>query len=243
MLTWMKAKGCALSKGSDTCRVADEYGIRLFETTAKTFMNVEEVFFSIIRDIKQRFAETKQRLRYVVYGRSLNREKTNANGASLVLGWQKRHMKKNGQWINQKAEEDFTSADDPSSVDEAMVLRNALGEGRCHNRGVGRKLKCVSRYPQPSQPTNQGTSSTTTIATMEEKMVGMQQVMGMMYYNMQQMQQALCAQNPNYQPAVQFSDPTLSAQNLNFQQMMMQFNEHARGLHELRDEETTSDDE
>ncbi|KAL4574552.1 hypothetical protein LXL04_021385 [Taraxacum kok-saghyz] len=170
-------------------------------------------------------------------------EKTNANGASLVLGWQKIHMKKIGQWINQKAEEDFTSADDPSSVDEAMVLRNALGEGRCHNRGVGRKLKCVSRYPQPSQPTNQGTSSTTTIAAMEEKMVGMQQVMGMMYYNMQQMQQALCAQNPNYQPAVQFSDPTLSAQNLNFQQMMMQFNEHARGLHELRDEETTSDDE
>ncbi|KAL4585029.1 hypothetical protein LXL04_009642 [Taraxacum kok-saghyz] len=135
------------------------------------------------------------------------------------------------------------AADDPSSVDEAMVLRNALGEGRCHNRGVGRKLKCVSRYPQPSQPTNQGTSSTTTIAAMEEKMVGMQQVMGMMYYNMQQMQQALCAQNPNYQPAVQFSDPTLSDQNLNFQQMMMQFNEHARGLHELRDEETTSDNE
>ncbi|KAL4572996.1 hypothetical protein LXL04_019788 [Taraxacum kok-saghyz] len=40
---------------------------------------------------------------------------------------------------------------DPSSVDEVAVLRNALGEGRCHNRGVGRKLKSVSRYPQPSQ--------------------------------------------------------------------------------------------
>ncbi|KAK6942922.1 Small GTPase [Dillenia turbinata] len=38
--------------------LADEYGIKFFETSAKTNLNVEEVFFSIARDIKQRLAET-----------------------------------------------------------------------------------------------------------------------------------------------------------------------------------------
>ncbi|XP_059628173.1 ras-related protein RABE1a-like isoform X2 [Cornus florida] len=38
--------------------LADEYGIKFFETSAKTNMNVEEVFFSIARDIKKRLAET-----------------------------------------------------------------------------------------------------------------------------------------------------------------------------------------
>ncbi|MED6207848.1 Ras- protein RABE1a [Stylosanthes scabra] len=38
--------------------LADEYGIKFFETSAKTNMNVEEVFFSIARDIKQRLADT-----------------------------------------------------------------------------------------------------------------------------------------------------------------------------------------
>ncbi|KAI3753361.1 hypothetical protein L2E82_25413 [Cichorium intybus] len=35
-------------------------------------------------------------------------EKTNPNEASLVHGWQKRHMK-NGKWCNQKAEDDYVS--------------------------------------------------------------------------------------------------------------------------------------
>lgn len=38
--------------------LADEYGIKFFETSAKTNMNVEDVFFSIGRDIKQRLSET-----------------------------------------------------------------------------------------------------------------------------------------------------------------------------------------
>ncbi|XP_034205213.1 ras-related protein RABE1a-like isoform X2 [Prunus dulcis] len=41
--------------------LADEYGIKFFETSAKTNMNVEEVFFSIGRDIKQRLAESDAR--------------------------------------------------------------------------------------------------------------------------------------------------------------------------------------
>ncbi|CAI9779026.1 unnamed protein product [Fraxinus pennsylvanica] len=41
--------------------LADEYGIKFFETSAKTNMNVEEVFFSIGRDIKQRLSETDSR--------------------------------------------------------------------------------------------------------------------------------------------------------------------------------------
>ncbi|TYI07906.1 hypothetical protein ES332_A10G258900v1 [Gossypium tomentosum] len=38
--------------------LADEYGIKFFETSAKTNLNVEEVFFSIARDIKQRLTES-----------------------------------------------------------------------------------------------------------------------------------------------------------------------------------------
>ncbi|ONI24221.1 hypothetical protein PRUPE_2G230200 [Prunus persica] len=41
--------------------LADEYGIKFLETSAKTNMNVEEVFFSIGRDIKQRLAESDAR--------------------------------------------------------------------------------------------------------------------------------------------------------------------------------------
>ncbi|GMH12768.1 hypothetical protein Nepgr_014609 [Nepenthes gracilis] len=41
--------------------LADEYGIKFFETSAKTNLNVEEVFFSIARDIKQRLADTDAR--------------------------------------------------------------------------------------------------------------------------------------------------------------------------------------
>nr|AFK40683.1 unknown [Lotus japonicus] len=37
--------------------LADEYGIKFFETSAKTNLNVDEVFFSIARDIKQRVAD------------------------------------------------------------------------------------------------------------------------------------------------------------------------------------------
>ncbi|MBA0747902.1 hypothetical protein Gogos_004775, partial [Gossypium gossypioides] len=38
--------------------LADEYGIKFFETSAKTNLNVEEVFFSIARDIKQKLADS-----------------------------------------------------------------------------------------------------------------------------------------------------------------------------------------
>ncbi|KAJ0963577.1 hypothetical protein J5N97_028699 [Dioscorea zingiberensis] len=39
--------------------LADEYGIKFFETSAKTNFNVEQVFFSIARDIKQRLVESE----------------------------------------------------------------------------------------------------------------------------------------------------------------------------------------
>ncbi|XP_076921653.1 ras-related protein RABE1c-like [Bidens hawaiensis] len=38
--------------------LADEYGIKFFETSAKTNLNVEQVFLSIATDIKQRLSET-----------------------------------------------------------------------------------------------------------------------------------------------------------------------------------------
>jgi len=39
-------------------KLADEYGIKFFETSAKTNQNVEQVFFTMARDIKQRLTET-----------------------------------------------------------------------------------------------------------------------------------------------------------------------------------------
>ncbi|XP_028775753.1 ras-related protein RABE1c-like [Neltuma alba] len=41
--------------------LADEYGIQFFETSARTNQNVEEVFFSIARDIKQRLTDNNAR--------------------------------------------------------------------------------------------------------------------------------------------------------------------------------------
>ncbi|KAE8678924.1 Ras-related protein RABE1d [Hibiscus syriacus] len=41
--------------------LGDEYGIIFFETSAKTNINVEEVFFSMAKDIKQRLADTDSR--------------------------------------------------------------------------------------------------------------------------------------------------------------------------------------
>ncbi|MQM10935.1 hypothetical protein Taro_043833 [Colocasia esculenta] len=41
--------------------LADEYGIKFFETSAKTNLNVEQVFFSVARDIKQRLADNDSR--------------------------------------------------------------------------------------------------------------------------------------------------------------------------------------
>ncbi|CAN6460594.1 unnamed protein product [Victoria cruziana] len=42
--------------------LADEYGIKFFETSAKTNFNVEQVFFSIARDIKQRLADSDSKV-------------------------------------------------------------------------------------------------------------------------------------------------------------------------------------
>lgn len=38
--------------------LADEYGLKFFETSAKTNLNVEQVFFTISRDIKQRLVDS-----------------------------------------------------------------------------------------------------------------------------------------------------------------------------------------
>ncbi|KAI3989411.1 hypothetical protein MKX01_032513 [Papaver californicum] len=55
-LIWMKAVPTAEGQA-----LADEYGIKFFETSAKTNLNVEQVFFSVARDIKERLSETDTR--------------------------------------------------------------------------------------------------------------------------------------------------------------------------------------
>ncbi len=50
----------ALSQVVDTARgqkLADEFRIKFFETSAKNNINVEQAFYSIARDIKQRLME------------------------------------------------------------------------------------------------------------------------------------------------------------------------------------------
>ncbi|KAF9600884.1 hypothetical protein IFM89_013791 [Coptis chinensis] len=42
--------------------LANEYGIKFFETSAKTNLNTEHVFFSIAKDIKQRLAESDSKV-------------------------------------------------------------------------------------------------------------------------------------------------------------------------------------
>jgi Ras-related protein Rab-8A len=42
--------------------LADEFGIKFFETSAKTNLNVEQVFFTLGRDIKQRLEESESRV-------------------------------------------------------------------------------------------------------------------------------------------------------------------------------------
>ncbi|KAH7293101.1 hypothetical protein KP509_28G011900 [Ceratopteris richardii] len=47
-------RAVSFSRGQD---LANEYGLNFYETSAKTNMNVEQVFFTIARDIKQRLSE------------------------------------------------------------------------------------------------------------------------------------------------------------------------------------------
>ncbi|MBA0746975.1 hypothetical protein Gogos_009446, partial [Gossypium gossypioides] len=64
--------------------LADEYGIKFFETSAKTNLNVEEVFFSIARDIKQRLADTDSKAE-VRHRRLKSTKQTRQEGLQQML--------------------------------------------------------------------------------------------------------------------------------------------------------------
>ncbi|GMP23873.1 hypothetical protein CsSME_00001326 [Camellia sinensis var. sinensis] len=61
---------------------ADEYGIKFFETSAKTNLNVEQVFFSIARDVKQRLTDTDSRAEPQTI--KINQPEQGAAGGQLV---------------------------------------------------------------------------------------------------------------------------------------------------------------
>ncbi|KAI3738408.1 hypothetical protein L2E82_28438 [Cichorium intybus] len=52
--------------------LADEYGIKFFETSARTNLNVEELFFFIAREVKESFCETM-----VIWSESSSRPRFN----------------------------------------------------------------------------------------------------------------------------------------------------------------------
>ncbi|XP_004487032.1 ras-related protein RABE1c-like [Cicer arietinum] len=58
--------------------LADEYGIKFFETSAKTNLNVDKVFFSIVKDIKRRLDDIDSKTPPI--GIRINRQ-NQANGA------------------------------------------------------------------------------------------------------------------------------------------------------------------
>ncbi|XP_009762534.1 ras-related protein RABE1c-like [Nicotiana sylvestris] len=61
--------------------LADEYGIKFFETSAKTTLNVEQVFFSIANDIKQRLSDTDFRVEAAAI--NINQSDAGARGGQL----------------------------------------------------------------------------------------------------------------------------------------------------------------
>ncbi|XP_009602059.1 ras-related protein RABE1c-like [Nicotiana tabacum] len=61
--------------------LADEYGIKFFETSAKTTLNVEQVFFSIANEIKQRLSDTDFRVESVAI--NINQPDAGAGGGQL----------------------------------------------------------------------------------------------------------------------------------------------------------------
>ncbi|KAK7251688.1 hypothetical protein RIF29_35094 [Crotalaria pallida] len=65
--------------------LADEYGIKFFETSEKTNLNVEEVFFSIARDIKQMLAYRDSRAEEKCVQRLVHMSADLARQVSLML--------------------------------------------------------------------------------------------------------------------------------------------------------------
>ncbi|KAL4578630.1 hypothetical protein LXL04_014757 [Taraxacum kok-saghyz] len=79
-------------------------------------------------------------------------------------------------------------------VDEAEILKNVLGERRGHTKGVDRKLKTVSRYPNFfKQQSAERDEINKNLLGMQKQLVEMQQ------YN-KSLLEALRNQFPNFQP-------------------------------------------
>ncbi|KAL4591342.1 hypothetical protein LXL04_004300 [Taraxacum kok-saghyz] len=92
------------------------------------------------------------------------------------------------------AERDAQTQAGKTLVDEAEILKNVLGERRGHTKGVGRKLKTVSRYPNFfKQQSAERDEINKNLLGMQKQLVEMQQ------YN-KSLLEALRNQLPNFQP-------------------------------------------
>ncbi|KAL4591636.1 hypothetical protein LXL04_004606 [Taraxacum kok-saghyz] len=92
------------------------------------------------------------------------------------------------------AERDAQTQAGETSVDEAEILKKVLGERRGHTKGVGRKFKAVSRYPNFFQQQSvERDEINKNLLEMQKQLVEMQQ------YN-KSLLKALRKQFPNFQP-------------------------------------------
>lgn len=76
---WVEKKAITKEQGQ---QLADEFGIKFLETSAKANINVEEAFFTLARDIKKRLIDTHAQEQQNTQNKRLELDKQNTKSSS-----------------------------------------------------------------------------------------------------------------------------------------------------------------